>query len=53
MAKQKIEIDDEIAAILDGWFGESLEDAEDEEYKRKYLYEPLTVAIQNRDNEGG
>lgn len=27
--------------ILDGWFGESLENAEDEAQKRKYLYGPM------------
>ena len=27
--------------ILDGWFGESLEDSNDEEQKRRYLYKPL------------
>lgn len=30
-----------VVRILDGWFGESLEDAEDEFNRRKYLYEPL------------
>lgn len=53
MARKQIEIDDEVKAILDHWFGESLEDSEDESVRRRYLYEPLSEAIQNRDNEGG
>jgi hypothetical protein len=31
--------------ILDGWFGESLENSENEDQLRKYLYEPLQSLI--------
>jgi hypothetical protein len=30
-----------VDSILDGWFGEPLEHAEDEDSKRRYLYGPL------------
>ncbi|AGR47692.1 hypothetical protein PHIM7_44 [Sinorhizobium phage phiM7] len=30
-----------VDSILDGWFGEALEDAENEQDRRNYLYEPL------------
>lgn len=37
----KSEAEREVTGILDGWFGESIADAEDEEHKRRYLYDPL------------
>lgn len=35
----------EVDRILDGWFGESLEDAEDEDNLRRHLYEPLRKLV--------
>jgi len=39
----------EVDRILDGWFGESLENAEDEDNRRRFLYEPLRKLARERD----
>jgi hypothetical protein len=31
--------------ILDGWFGEPVENAEDEKQKRHYLYDPMVKLV--------
>jgi hypothetical protein len=41
----KLKIKQEIIRILEGWFGESLEDSDQEDSHRKYLYEPLLKVI--------
>ena len=38
------EISAKIDAVLDGWFGESLEQSEQEGNLRKNLYQPLRIA---------
>lgn len=40
-----------LISILDGWFGETLEHAEDEAQRRKYLYEPLIKLVEEKSND--
>lgn len=41
-----------IEDILDGWFGEPLEHAEDEEHRRRCLYDPLHKLVSDARLEG-
>lgn len=45
-------LEDKVDSILDGWFGESLENSENEERLRRYLYEPLRAAIRQAYRDG-
>ncbi|AKF13325.1 hypothetical protein PHIN3_60 [Sinorhizobium phage phiN3] len=42
----------QVDSILDGWFGEALEDAENEQDRRNYLYEPLRKLMLKAYNDG-
>ena len=44
-------LDSEIKRFLDGYFGESLEDSEDEKHLYRCLYKPLSDMIKKRVDE--
>lgn len=44
-------INEDVERILDGWFGESLENSENENQLRRYLYEPLSDLVEKTKKE--
>lgn len=51
VAVDYIYLDSEIKNFLDGYFGERLEDSEDEKRLYKHLYKPLSDMIKKRASE--
>ncbi len=52
MSQKHEELERKVDSILDGWFGEALEDSDNEEMLRRHLYEPLRRIIINAYEDG-
>lgn len=51
VAVDYIYLDSELKSFLDGYFGENLENNEDEKHLYKNLYKPLSDMIKKRTSE--
>lgn len=45
MPTDTFELDEEVKSIIDGWFGEAVEDSENEYLLRRALYKPLSDLV--------